>query len=64
MADIEKAKATQLANIEKKTGKSLKQLAAAIKASRKSQARRNPLPGWSTPTGSATATPTRWSTTC
>lgn len=34
MADIEKAKATQLTNIEKKTGKSLKQLAAAIKASR------------------------------
>jgi hypothetical protein len=33
MADIEKAVATQLANIEKKTGKSLAQLTAAIKKS-------------------------------
>lgn len=33
MADIERAKATHLANIEKKTGKSLKHLSAAIKAS-------------------------------
>ena len=30
MADLEKAIATQIANIEKKTGKSLKQLTAAI----------------------------------
>lgn len=33
MADIEKALATQLSNIEKKTGKSLAQLTAAIKKS-------------------------------
>lgn len=33
MADLEKAVATQLANIEKKTGKSLAQLTAAIKKS-------------------------------
>ncbi|MGD9968313.1 MAG: DUF5655 domain-containing protein [Hyphomonadaceae bacterium] len=33
MADIDKATATQIANIEKKTGKSLAQLTAAIKAS-------------------------------
>lgn len=33
MADVEKAIATQLANIEKKTGKSLAQLTAAIKKS-------------------------------
>ncbi|HRE44907.1 MAG TPA: DUF5655 domain-containing protein [Terricaulis sp.] len=35
MADIDKAIATQLANIEKKTGKSLAQLTAAIKKSGK-----------------------------
>jgi Domain of unknown function (DUF5655)/Domain of unknown function (DUF4287) len=33
MADLDKAIATQIANIEKKTGKSLAQLAAAIKKS-------------------------------
>jgi hypothetical protein len=33
MADMDKAMATQLANIEKKTGKSLAQLTAAIKKS-------------------------------
>lgn len=37
MADIHNAKATQLANIEKKTGTSLKQLAAAIKSSGRSK---------------------------
>jgi hypothetical protein len=37
MADMDKAIATQLANIEKKTGKSLAQLGAAIKASGKSK---------------------------
>lgn len=37
MADMDKAIATQLANIEKKTGKSLAQLAAAIKTSGKSK---------------------------
>lgn len=37
MADVSKAAATQLANIEKKTGKSLSQLAAAIKTSGKSK---------------------------
>lgn len=37
MADMEKAVATQLANIEKKTGKSFAQLAAAIKTSGKAK---------------------------
>jgi hypothetical protein len=37
MADMDKAIATQLANIEKKTGKSLAQLTAAIKKSGKSK---------------------------
>lgn len=37
MADMEKAVATQIANIEKKTGKSLKQLAAAISKCGKSK---------------------------
>ncbi len=37
MADVEKAIATQIANIEKKTGKSLAQLAAAIKKSGKAK---------------------------
>jgi hypothetical protein len=37
MADMEKAIATQIANIEKKTGKSLAQLTAAIKKSGKAK---------------------------
>ena len=37
MADIDKAIATQIANIEKKTGKSLTQLTAAIKKSGKAK---------------------------
>lgn len=37
MADLEKAIATQIANIEKKTGKSLKQLTAAIAKSGKTK---------------------------
>lgn len=37
MADLDKAVATQLANIEKKTGKSLVQLSAAIKKSGKAK---------------------------
>ena len=37
MADMDKAAATQLANIEKKTGKTLAQLAAAIGKSGKTK---------------------------
>jgi hypothetical protein len=37
MADMDKAAATQLANIEKKTGRTLAQLTAAIKASGKAK---------------------------
>jgi hypothetical protein len=44
MADMDKATATQLANIEKKTGKSLAQLTAAIRAS--GRAKHGEIRGW------------------